>query len=203
MVAGDPIGADLVSGTTNGNTLPVSWPAPPPPEERQITFGSPIELTQGVKYAIVVRAPDADGYLNEALWSKKNTGGYASGSRYSSSNSGSTWVESSSQDLWFETYAGAVLKDNFTFAHEGNAGILYDTVWQAQTFTAASTYTITSVTLYLYLRTDAVPGTITVSIRATVSSPGKAQNPTPTDDQEGIKITGIDQLKKLQWEAPD
>ena len=34
------------------------------------------------------------------------------------------------------------------------------------------------------------------------SPPGKAQNPTPTDDQEDIKITGIDQLKILQWEAP-
>jgi hypothetical protein len=33
-------------------------------------------------------------------------------------------------------------------------------------------------------------------------APGKAQNPTPTDDQEDIKITGKDQLKILQWEAP-
>ncbi len=32
--------------------------------------------------------------------------------------------------------------------------------------------------------------------------PGKATTPTPTDDQEDIKITGIDQLKILQWEAP-
>jgi len=32
--------------------------------------------------------------------------------------------------------------------------------------------------------------------------PGKAQNPTPADDQEGIIITGTDKLKKLQWEAP-
>lgn len=35
-----------------------------------------------------------------------------------------------------------------------------------------------------------------------VVPPGKAQNPTPTDDQEDIKFTGKDQLKKLQWEAP-
>ena len=35
------------------------------------------------------------------------------------------------------------------------------------------------------------------------AAPGKAQNPTPTDDQEDIIITGKDQLKKLQWEAPD
>ena len=36
----------------------------------------------------------------------------------------------------------------------------------------------------------------------TVAAPGKAQTPTPTDDQEDIKITGTDQLKILQWEAP-
>jgi len=39
-------------------------------------------------------------------------------------------------------------------------------------------------------------------IWGTVTSPGKAQNPTPTDDQEDIIITGVDKLKKLQWEAP-
>ncbi len=36
----------------------------------------------------------------------------------------------------------------------------------------------------------------------TVAAPGKAQTPTPTDDQEDIKIRGKDQLKILQWEAP-
>ena len=36
----------------------------------------------------------------------------------------------------------------------------------------------------------------------TVAGPGKATTPTPTDDQEDIKITGISQLNKFQWEAP-
>jgi hypothetical protein len=36
----------------------------------------------------------------------------------------------------------------------------------------------------------------------TVAALGKAITPTPTDDQEDIIITGKDQLKKLQWEAP-
>ena len=36
-----------------------------------------------------------------------------------------------------------------------------------------------------------------------LTPPGKAQNPTPTDNQEDIIITGKDQLKILQWEAPD
>ena len=34
------------------------------------------------------------------------------------------------------------------------------------------------------------------------NAPGKAQNPTPADDEEDIKLTGISQLKKFQWEAP-
>jgi len=48
-------------------------------------------------------------------------------------------------------------------------------------------------------------GTKTVTISAIVdyiTGPGKAWNPTPTDDQEDIKIRGKNQLKKLQWEAP-
>ena len=39
-------------------------------------------------------------------------------------------------------------------------------------------------------------------VYGSLAPPGKAQNPTPTDDQENIKITGKDQLKILQWEAP-
>jgi len=35
-----------------------------------------------------------------------------------------------------------------------------------------------------------------------VASPGKATTPTPTDDEEDIRLTGINQLKKFQWVAP-
>lgn len=35
------------------------------------------------------------------------------------------------------------------------------------------------------------------------AAPGKAQNPTPIDDTEGVNIRGIDRLKKLEWDAPD
>jgi len=37
----------------------------------------------------------------------------------------------------------------------------------------------------------------------TVEPPGKAQNPTPEDDEEHIEITGINRLVRLGWEAPD
>ena len=49
-------------------------------------------------------------------------------------------------------------------------------------------------------------GTKVVIVTATCSvldPPGKAQNPTPTDDAENIIISGYNRLKKLQWEAPD
>lgn len=33
--------------------------------------------------------------------------------------------------------------------------------------------------------------------------PGKATNPTPTDDEEGIRIVGSERITKLQWVAPE
>lgn len=54
-------------------------------------------------------------------------------------------------------------------------------------------------------RIDATNGAGTTTGDAwwfTVESPGKATTPTPTDDEEDIWLTGINQLKKLQWVAP-
>ena len=202
MADGDPTGADLASGTTNGNTLATygSW------TEREITFGSPIELTNGTKYAIVVRALSVVGAA-ELNWSTRVDNPYANGDRYGSSNSGSSWAVDTDDDVWFKTKANGVEKDDGSFTQDGfnRAESAYGTNWSAQTFTASSTYTISSVILKLaqYLDFGGSVGTVTVSIRATeLAPPGKAQNPTPTDDQESIIITGIDQLKKLQWEAP-
>lgn len=36
----------------------------------------------------------------------------------------------------------------------------------------------------------------------TLAAPGKAQNPTPADDVDDIKIVGAEMLSKLIWEAP-
>ncbi len=201
MAVGDPTGADLASGTTNGNTLTEygSW------TEREITFDSPIELTSGTKYAIVVEASSVVGAA-ELYWSTRVDNPYANGDRYGSSNSGSSWTIDVNDDVWFKTKASGVEKDDGSFAQDGfnRAESVYGVNWSAQTFTASSTYTISSVVLKLakYTAVGGTVETVTVSIRATVVAPGKAQNPTPTDDQEDIKITGIDQLKLLQWEAP-
>jgi hypothetical protein len=124
---------------------------------------------------------------------------------YQSSNSGSSWSENAVRDGWFKTKAGAVEKDTYTFVHGGNSLTFVQTNWLAQTFTAGSDYTITSVVLNLTRWAGfAAPGTITVSIKATDSgAPGKAQTPTPTDDQGSIRITGTNRITKLQWEPPD
>ncbi len=197
MAVGDPTGADLISGTTNGDTLA----ADPSFTEREITFGAGIALTSGVKYAIVVRCSNA---LFSLGWNYSHPNNpYANGAIADSSDSGGTWGTTfSDYDFWFKTKATGVEKDSGAFSGSERLAI-NSTNWYAQTFTASSLYTITSVVLKLNKLAGRLPGTVTVSIRATVADPpGKATTPTPTDDQGDIKITGIDQLKILQWEAP-
>lgn len=188
MAVGDPTGADLVSGTTNGDTLPQF--GVDPKEDRLISFASPVELTSGVKYAIAIRALDAGGSSDNAFWQTQLIGGYANGSKYSSSNSGSSWSETASQDFWFKTYENAnELVDSNTFVQENVVSSLYGVNWQAQTFTAFSTYTIDGVRLRLYREVGATPGTITVSIKATdLGLPSKPINPTPTDAAADVTL---------------
>lgn len=60
-------------------------------------------------------------------------------------------------------------------------------------------------TNHCYWRIDAnaEAGTTTGDVwDFTVAAPGKAQNPTPSDGTENIKITGGSQLRRLEWEAP-
>lgn len=190
MAVGDPTGADLASGTTDGDTLPQGTY-----EEREITFGAGIELTSGVKYAIVVRAATTD------LWWMNDSGNpYANGDHYESADAGSSWSEKSGIDCWFQTKASAVVKDSITFT-TATAETMGGNDWAAQTFIASSTYTITSVVLKMTRFPFTTPGIVTVGIRAT-AGPGKTTTPAPTDDQENLLIAGKDQLKLLQWEAP-
>lgn len=188
MAAGDPTGADLCSGTTNGDTLPDVWP-PTEPEEREITFGSSIELTSGVKYAIAVKAPDAADADDSALWMMKSSGAYANGAHYYSTDESTSWAVNGSADLAFTTLAEAVEKDTYSFAYEGGGAWVYGSAyWSAQTFTASSTYTITGVKLYLYRIDGSTPGTITVSIKATVGAPEKATTPAPANAATDVTL---------------
>ena len=97
---GKPTGSDLCSGTTDGDTLPTGSPY----EWREITLGSGYNLSANTRYAIVVRAPSADGsnYLRWRWDGSSPT--YAGGSSGYSSDSGSTWTLDTAYDLMFEDW---------------------------------------------------------------------------------------------------
>ncbi len=181
MAVGDPTGADLTSGTTDGDTLPTSGD-----EEREISFGAGTALTSGVVYAIIIRTLDvAPGFGSSVdVWAE-NAEGYAGGSVFDSVDSGVSWSIISNDD-WFKTKASAVVKDSYTPAVDVIAATSFSNWWTAQTFTATSSYTITSV--ILKLKRQSTPGTVTVSIRATVGLPSKATTPAPSNAATNVTL---------------
>ncbi|GEM_PF-282338 len=100
---GLPTGADLASGTTNGNTLPDTSPG----EWHTITFTTPITLTAGTMYAIVVRVPSGST-TNRLHWRFDSTSAtYPRGTKCRSSDSGSSWTSDTTHDFMFEEYSPA------------------------------------------------------------------------------------------------
>jgi hypothetical protein len=181
----EPTGGDLASGTTDGDTLSQA----PTWEEREITFGSPYALTSGTEYAIIVRATSA--LYNTVYWNVDYENNYANGVRFTSSDSGSSWSEDTGNDCWFKTKAAAVIKEDGSFAEADLAGpdeSFYDTTWIAQTFVASSSYSISSVILEMCRWPVTTPGTITVSIRATLTAPTKADTPAPSDAAADVTL---------------
>jgi hypothetical protein len=95
-----PTGADLCSGTTDGNTLPTGTPF----EWREITFGAGVKLTGGVQYAIVGRALTGDT-LNRVNWEiDESSATYAGGDETFSEDSGASWTAEEGIDLMFEVW---------------------------------------------------------------------------------------------------
>lgn len=85
---GEPTGADLAVGTTDGDTLPSSgsgtW--------REITFSSTQALTSGTTYAIVIRATGTDA-TSQIRWRYDvNPSSYDDGAIIITDDSGSTWT---------------------------------------------------------------------------------------------------------------
>jgi len=193
MAAGDPTGENLCVGTTNGNTLPEN----PNFEEREITFVTPIELTEGVKYAIVINAASRTGAA-EVHWAARADNPYANGSRYVSADSGGSWTISATVDNWFKTKANGIVKDDGSLVATGDV-FTFGATWNAQTFIASSTYTISSVILELQklISGGGEPGIVTVSIRATAAVPEQAINPAP--DNSADNIVTLDQTT-ISWE---
>ena len=180
----NPTGADLCSGTTAGDTLP-AWSAGY--EEREISFGAGTELTSGTTYAIVIRALTAVDGDSDVVIAYVNPGAYANGNYSASTDSGGAWTGNERDDLWFKTKAGAVEKDTYTPAvtnFDSVAGVN----WSAQTFTASSTYTITSVILKLERFFWDTTGNLTVSIKAVLEVPTKATTPSPTDANTSVTL---------------
>ena len=99
-VDGKPTGADLISGTTDGNTLPAITS---PYEWREIGFGAAgYALIAGTKYAIVWRA--LTGGPDDTVYARLDGSvpTYAGGNYGYSIDSGATWVENTSVDFLFE-----------------------------------------------------------------------------------------------------
>lgn len=125
--AGKPTGADIVSGTTDGDTLPSSgsgaW--------REITFGSTTALTSGTTYAIVIRATSAGGDSQVRLRYDANPSEYDGGAAVISDDSGASWTIGTG-DLMFEVVAQGVNSSIITLTATGD--LFYsghvDAMWQ-------------------------------------------------------------------------
>jgi hypothetical protein len=101
--SGQPTGADLCSGTIDGDTLTTSssgaW--------YEISLGAGCDLSASTQYAIVVRAPGGDS-SNRVTWrGDESSPTYSGGQYWDSSSSGSSWSSYSSVDAMFEEWGPA------------------------------------------------------------------------------------------------
>lgn len=95
-----PSGADIVSGTYDGNTLSNSSPG----SYVEIDFTSSTSLTGSTKYAIVISAASGDA-SNKVHWRTDDTSPtYAGGAKCFSNDSGSSWTEDATIDFMFRVY---------------------------------------------------------------------------------------------------
>ena len=104
-----------------------------------------------------------------------------------------SWEDGGGADT-YNVYVGDA-SDNLTLLSSAQAGVSFVlSVAQRALFTDTCWWRIDA--------TNVIGTTTGDDWSFTVAAPGKATTPTPTDDEEDIKLTGINQLKKLQWEAP-
>jgi hypothetical protein len=99
---GRPTGNDLCSGTMDGGVLTntATW--------YEITLGAGYNLSASIKYAIVVRAPNASWQYAlqwRADWSSAT---YSGGCVEYSTNSGVDWTDYATQDLMFEEWGDPI-----------------------------------------------------------------------------------------------
>jgi len=94
-----PTGADLCSGTIDGNTLTTDGSG----EWYEIVLGSGCILSANTTYAIVVRATNGS-VGNDVRWRLDTTGTYTGGSYQYSGDSGVNWTSQIAKDYVFEEW---------------------------------------------------------------------------------------------------
>jgi len=96
-VSGHPESVDLCVGEITGSDIGTSY------VWHEATFAITPTLAAGIKYALVIRAPDRPNF--SCYWYIDTTNGdYLGGNREYSSNSGSSWTASSTQDGYFQEW---------------------------------------------------------------------------------------------------
>ena len=162
MAVGDPTGEDLCVGTIESGTLSISHLDNSTVE---ITFDSTVELISGNKYAIVARTGNDESHWIK--WGQYTEKTYDGGLRCYSTDAGSTWAQASTRDNYFVTKASGVTKDSNPSDPDDIVAVLqfWGDNWPAQTFTASSTYTITSIIIALWKRNAGTTGIVTFSIK--------------------------------------
>lgn len=120
---GLPTGGDLASGNTDGDTLP---PFGDEGEWREITFSAPYSLSDGTKYAIVIRPGNDTGGNDSVKWGADSSSPtYSGGSYCYSNNSGGSWTAFTGSDMMFETWgSGSVELAGSLASSSGLAGVL-------------------------------------------------------------------------------
>ena len=217
---GDPTGADLTSGTYNGDTIGTVY-------EVFETSVTPYLLTNGVKYAIVVDFSD-DTAGQRLEFDASNASVYAGG--VGMVRASGTWTQYAAFDVWFETHTADahakattptptdadtevdfatptldwdVSGDTYTvwIGTSGGGFIASDIV---ATDIVASTYTLTTaqkakftgLTDVLYWRVNSTKdgSELTGDTWTFDPRPGKATGPTPANAGSDISLTN-----DLEW----
>ena len=186
--AGAPTGADLCSGTFDGNTLTsdYAWFTVP--------ITAPVALTTATVYAICVRATATDG-TSCFKWDFDAAGGYASGASYNSTDSGATWSAiAGTSDLLFNTWSAASTALDATptyFFWSATAGkwlcatagkiYIYDVGWTAATTTVAGVTHFAEYNGVIYAATGA-------SVKYYYSTDGDTWTQTDLTDGYAVKL---------------